>query len=56
MSAKQREGSMVGVNGRVCEGECMGCSLTLTRCHSCGLPQLYEAFEDGSPFVAKTTT
>ena len=37
---------MVGV----CEGECMGCSpgdepLTLKRCHSCGLPQLYEAFE-----------
>ena len=35
---------MVGV----CEGECMGLSprnepLTLTRCHSCGWPQLYEA-------------
>ena len=35
---------MVGV----CERECMGCSLedeplTLMRCHSCGLPQLYEA-------------
>ena len=34
----------------VCEGEFMGHSpgdkpLTLTRCHSCGLPQLYEAFE-----------
>ena len=34
----------------VCEGECMGRSpgdepLTLTRCHSCGLPELYEAFE-----------
>ena len=33
----------------VCEGECIGRSpgdepLTLTRCHSCGLPQLYEAF------------
>ena len=31
----------------LCEGECMGCSpgdepLTLTRCHNCGLPQLYE--------------
>ena len=37
---------MVGV----CEGEYMGRSpgeesLTLTRCHSCGLPQLYEALE-----------
>ena len=34
----------------VCEGECMGCSpevepLTLTRCHNCGLPHLYEALE-----------
>ena len=33
----------------VCEGECMGRSqgnetLTLTRCHSCGMQQLYEAF------------
>ena len=33
-----------------CEGECMGRSpgdepLTLTRYHSCGLPQLYEACE-----------
>ena len=32
----------------VCEGECMGCNpgdepLTLTRCHSCKWPQLYEA-------------
>ena len=32
-----------------CKGECMGRSLgdepqTLTRYHSCGLPQLYEAF------------
>ena len=32
------------------EGECMGHSpgdvpLTLTRCHSCGLPHLYEALE-----------
>ena len=26
----------------VCEGECMWCSLK--RCHSCGLPHLYEAF------------
>ena len=34
----------------VCEGECIGRNpgdepLTLTRCHSCGLPQLFEAFE-----------
>ena len=34
----------------ICEGECMGRSqgdepLILTKCHSCGLPQLYEAFE-----------
>ena len=34
----------------VCEGECMGRSpgdetLTLKRCHSCGLPQLYEDLE-----------
>ena len=34
----------------VCEGECMGCSpgdepLTLTRCHRCGLPQLYEGWK-----------
>ena len=34
----------------VCEGECMRWSpgdepLTLTRCHICGLPQLFEAFE-----------
>ena len=36
--------------GGVCEGECMGRSpgdvpLTLTRCHSCGLPQLHKALE-----------
>ena len=42
---------MVGV----CEGGCMGRSpgnepLTLTRYHSCGLPQLYEALE-GWKFV-----
>ena len=47
--------------GGVCEGECMGCSpgdelLTMTRCDSCRLPQLYEAFESGSSFVAKLTT
>ena len=33
-----------------CERECIGRSagdepLTLTRCHSCGLPQLYEVLE-----------
>ena len=42
-------------------GECMGRSpedkpLTLTRCHSCGLPQLYEAPEGGSPSEAEPTT
>ena len=41
---------MTGVNGGVCEGECLGRSpgdesLTMTRCHSCGLPQLYETLE-----------
>ena len=35
---------------RVCEGKCMGRSpkdepLTFTRCHSCGLQQLYEPFD-----------
>ena len=35
---------------RIYEGECMGRfpgdePLTLTRCHSCELPQLYEALE-----------
>ena len=39
----------IGVNGGVCEGKCMGHSLgdepqSLMRCHSCRLPQLYEAF------------
>ena len=34
----------------VCEGECMGHNqgdepLALIKCHGCGLPQLYEAFE-----------
>ena len=40
----------IGVNGRVCEGECIECStryelLILTRCHSVGLRQLSEALE-----------
>ena len=43
MSGKQGEWCRIGVNG-------MGCSpgyepLTLMRCHSCGLPHLYEALE-----------
>ena len=43
----------------VYEGEYIGCSpgdepLTLMRCHSFGLPQLYEAFV-GNPFVAEPT-
>ena len=29
----------------VCERECMGCSPDLDEVHSCGMPQLYEAFE-----------
>ena len=46
------ESCMIGVNRGfgICEGECMGCSsgdelMTLMICHSCGLPQLYEALE-----------
>ena len=40
---------------RVGKGECMGCSpgvepMTLTRCHSYGLPQLYEALEEWKYF------
>ena len=39
----------------VCEGECLGRSfgdepLALTRCLSCGVPQLYEAL-DGWKFI-----
>ena len=39
-------------------GECMGCSLgdealNLTRCHNCGLPQLYEAFEGWKPVCGR---
>ena len=50
MSGKQGGRSSIGVNGGVCEEECMGRSpwdesLTLTRRHSCVLSQLYEAFE-----------
>ena len=50
MSGKQGEWCRIGVNGGVCEWECMGRSprdapLTLTRCHSSGLPQLFEAIE-----------
>ena len=38
------------VQAGVCEGECIGHSLgdeplNLTRCHSFGLPQVYEALE-----------
>ena len=50
MSGKQGKWSRIVVNAGVCEGECMGSSpgdesLTLMRCRSCRLPQLYEAFE-----------
>ena len=38
---------MIGMNGEVCEGGCLENEpLTLTRCHSCGLPQLDEDFEE----------
>ena len=45
---------MVGI----CEGEGMlrspgDESLTLTRCYSCGLAQLYEAFEGGKSVCAR---
>ena len=50
MSGKQGEWSRIGVYGGVCEGKYMGRSpgdepLTLTRYHSCRLPQLYEVIE-----------
>ena len=56
MSGKQGEWSRIGVNGRVCKGECMGCSpgdelLILTRCHSYMKP-----LKGVSPLVAKLTT
>ena len=42
----------------VCEWESMGRSpgdgaLTLMRCHSCGLPQLYEALEGWNSICAR---
>ena len=45
----------------VCEGECIGLSLgdeplTLTQCHNCELPQLYEALEGWIPSVAESKT
>ena len=50
MSGKQGGWSRIGVNGRGLGGGMHGCSpgdetQTLMRCHSSGLPQLYEAFE-----------
>ena len=45
MSGKQGEWCRIGLNGGVCERECMGRILILTRCRSCGLPQLYEVLE-----------
>ena len=46
--ASKKNGAGEENMARVCEGECMVRSpedepLTLTRCHSCGLPLLYEA-------------
>ena len=51
---------MIGVNGGVCEKECIGhCpsdeSLTLTRCYSCEILQPYDALEEGNPSVVKPT-
>ena len=44
MSGKQIEWCMISANVGVCNGECMGDKpLTMMRCHSSGLPQLYEA-------------
>ena len=45
----------------ICEVECMGYSpgdepLTWKRCYSCGLKQLFEAIEGGSPSVGKHIT
>ena len=51
---------MIGMIGvRVCEWECLGHSmgdesLTLTRCYSCRLSQLYEALEGGAFPVDKS--
>ena len=50
MSGKQEERYRIGVNDRYVRGECMRCSLgdeplSLMRCQSCGLPQLYESLE-----------
>ena len=59
MSRKQREWSRIGVNGGVCEGECMGRSrgdepLTFTRYYSCGLSQVYEALEGWNSVCAQS--
>ena len=47
-----------GYQAGVCKGECMGRSpgdepQTLTRYHSCGLPQLYEAFVGWKQFCGQ---
>ena len=61
MPGKQGEGRRIGVNrGEVCEGEFIGCSpedepLTLTRCHSCRLAQVYEPL-GGNLSVSEPTT
>ena len=57
---------MIGVEGfiesdKVCEGECMGrCPgeepLTLTRCRSCKLSQLYEALEEWKSVCGQTNS
>ena len=50
MSGKRGEWCRIGMDGGRLRGECIGRSpgdepLTLTRCHSSGLLQLYEALE-----------
>ena len=52
---KENGQDRIGMNGRFFEGMCMERStedepMNLTRCQSCGLPQLYDALE-GWKFV-----
>ena len=55
MSGKQGEWCRIGMNGGVCEGECMGHNpgdepLTLTRCQ-----RYMKPLKGRSPFVAEPT-
>ena len=56
---QEEEWSRIGVMVVVCKGEGMGRTpsdepLTLTRCYSCGLPQLCEAFEGFKSVCSRT--